>query len=280
MRCRYCGAVNHSGELRCVRCRHRLSNDSPPADPVVQTAVAPRVADSAPAAAPPPRRMEAHQGRGAANRAPRPTQRALFAYREPEQIVEIETYAPVRTRDRAEQSHNSAPRRRVSSRYVSPNQFTFDFDTQAGAGTGRPADIASRGLRAAATCFDAAIVLALAAFFAVVVRFSLGFLPAAMPLVPYYAGSLFFLALLYKVLWASFGKTTPGLNAANLRIVRFDGRDPRIGQRLGRVAMGWLGLAGGGLGLLWSLVDQSSLCWHDLVTGTYVTCRHDDDDRD
>lgn len=82
------------------------------------------------------------------------------------------------------------------------------------------------------------------------------------------AGSLW---LLYKLLFVIANGDTVGVRALRLRVVDFDGRRPTTRQRLYRFAAGWLSVMAATLGLLWALVDEESLTWHDHVSKTFPT---------
>lgn len=82
------------------------------------------------------------------------------------------------------------------------------------------------------------------------------------------AGSV---GLLYKVLFVIANGDTVGVRALRMRVVNFDGRRPTTRQRLYRFAAGWLSVLAAMLGLLWALVDEESLTWHDHVSKTFPT---------
>jgi uncharacterized RDD family membrane protein YckC len=90
--------------------------------------------------------------------------------------------------------------------------------------------------------------------------------------------ALIAVASLYKLLWSLFDQVTPGLQAVGLEVVRFDGLAPTLGQRLGRVALGWLSVAGAGMGVIWAMADEDRLTWHDHISQTFLACRPDDEE--
>ena len=53
--------------------------------------------------------------------------------------------------------------------------------------------------------------------------------------------------------------------------VRADGRNPNREQRVYRMAAGCLSVMAAGLGLMWALVDEESLTWHDHISKTFPT---------
>jgi hypothetical protein len=53
--------------------------------------------------------------------------------------------------------------------------------------------------------------------------------------------------------------------------VDFDGRRPDREQRGVRQVAGLLSLLSAGLGLVWALVDEEKLTWHDHISKTFPT---------
>jgi uncharacterized RDD family membrane protein YckC len=89
--------------------------------------------------------------------------------------------------------------------------------------------------------------------------------------IPPLVGVLVVLALFYRILWVIADGDTPGMRFAGLRLVDFDGRKPHRDARLLRQAAGFLSLCSLGLGLVWALVDEESLTWHDHISKTFPT---------
>jgi uncharacterized RDD family membrane protein YckC len=56
-----------------------------------------------------------------------------------------------------------------------------------------------------------------------------------------------------------------------LRLLNFDGRPPTREQRMLRLGASFLSVLSAGLGLLWALVDEESLTWHDHISQTFPT---------
>jgi uncharacterized RDD family membrane protein YckC len=77
--------------------------------------------------------------------------------------------------------------------------------------------------------------------------------------------------LLYKVMWCLADGDSPGMRWTHQRLVNFDGQRPDREQRLRRVASASLSLMAAGLGIVWALVDEESLTWHDHISKTFPT---------
>jgi uncharacterized RDD family membrane protein YckC len=85
------------------------------------------------------------------------------------------------------------------------------------------------------------------------------------------AGVSAVIALFYRALWCLANGDTPGMRFAGLRLVDFDGRRPDREQRGVRQVAGLLSLLSAGLGLIWALVDEEKLTWHDHISKTFPT---------
>ena len=73
----------------------------------------------------------------------------------------------------------------------------------------------------------------------------------------------------YRSLFILAAVDSPGMRWAGLRLVTFDGDEPTVQDRFMRVAWGVFSALPLGLGLLWALVDQERLTWHDLLSKTF-----------
>jgi len=88
---------------------------------------------------------------------------------------------------------------------------------------------------------------------------------------PFLVLALLTVPLWYKLLWTCVNLDTPGTRAAGLRVVDFDGNPPSQLRRYQRFAGGLLSLTAACVGLIWSLVDEDSLTWHDYISNTFPT---------
>jgi uncharacterized RDD family membrane protein YckC len=74
----------------------------------------------------------------------------------------------------------------------------------------------------------------------------------------------------YEYLLLVYTGRTPGLQAARLRLSRFDGTPTSRSLRRWRVLASILSAISLGMGYFWCLLDEDALCWHDRVTHTYL----------
>jgi uncharacterized RDD family membrane protein YckC len=77
--------------------------------------------------------------------------------------------------------------------------------------------------------------------------------------------------LWYKLLWTAAGRDTFGMQRAGIRLVDFDGYPPSQQRRYQRLVGSLLSFLAAGVGLVWALVDEDSLTWHDHISGTFPT---------
>jgi len=84
-----------------------------------------------------------------------------------------------------------------------------------------------------------------------------------------FLGVITAVVFLYRLLWCLGNGDTPGMRFAGLRLVNFDGRPPDRDQRMFRLAASVLSLVSAGLGLVWALVDEENLTWHDHISKTF-----------
>ena len=133
-----------------------------------------------------------------------------------------------------------------------------------------PLQVAPMSQRVFAGLVDALIVSLGAAVFVWIV------LKAGVPMPPAKAGLLFAMAascvfwVIYQYLFLVYAGITPGMQIARLRLITFDGEPVRRHARRGRSVAMVLSTLSLGLGLVWALLDEDTLCWHDRITRTYV----------
>ena len=89
--------------------------------------------------------------------------------------------------------------------------------------------------------------------------------------VPFLVAALATVPAVYKLIWTAAGRDTPGMQMAGLRLVDFDGNPPSQERRYQRVFGSAISLLAAGIGLIWALVDEDSLTWHDHMSSTFPT---------
>ncbi len=273
MECRYCQASNADDDHRCRRCGRRLRRSpaytgSSAAAPVLQYETAPvSQYETAPVL------QEAHLSREAA--APRRTvtyQPSLFPSRELPLVVRFETL--IQPSPRKPQPQTPRQRRRK----MVPGQQALEFNRQP-ARSSKPADgviycdapVAVPAHRALAAALDGSIMLIALAIFGLIFRLAGGSFVLNAKTAPMFAGVAAGIVIFYRLLWCLANGDTAGQKWTRLRLVNFDGHAPTSAQRLSRTVSGLLSVLAGGIGLLWGLVDEETLTWHDHISKTFLT---------
>lgn len=301
MECRYCQAANADDEHRCRRCGRRLrmspvyagSSAAAPvllynAAPVLQDDAAPALGNLAaplmrPEAASGPQRLSAN--RTEPHRPPEPSaprrpityQPSLFSSRELPLVVQFETIAPDSVQPSPRKPQPSAPRPR--RRKPVPGQLEFTSHFTHPARSAKPADgviycdapVAIPAHRAMAAALDASIIVMALALFGIVFHLAGGVFVLNAKTAPMFLGAAAGVVVFYRLLWCIANGDTVGQKCTRLRLVNFDGHAPTRAQRFYRTASGFLSLMAGGIGLLWGLVDEETLTWHDHISKTFPT---------
>jgi uncharacterized RDD family membrane protein YckC len=272
MNCPYCQASNVAGDHRCQRCGRRLDSSNPylrQAYGRTATAHALQYATQ--------EKTEVETPAEGVKRAA-PFQSSLFQPR----VVSFESFAPeaVEARPRSRNTAASRPRHRRPL----PGQESFQFEanqtviTQAAPPPRAAEPMIGCGVRAAlpvhrllAAAFDLSMVVIAVGLFLLVFYLAGGPLVINAHTAPLCAGIATVFYLLYELLWCMADTDTAGMRWARLKLVDFDGRPPVRDQRLFRLAAGGLSVLAAGLGILWALVDEESLTWHDHISKTFPT---------
>jgi uncharacterized RDD family membrane protein YckC len=274
MQCGYCREWNEEDERRCARCGRRLRPSLHENYPI-STSTAPAL-EALPGGDPLPE---------AARRGEHPIyQPSLFrdASGGPK-VIPIPTLTPVRPSGREEApATRRAPRPRAARHQVADSQQSLDF-YQAYGGTPSQqtvqteaviycdAPVALPAHRVIAAAFDASMVLIAVGLFLGIFFLSGGMLVLSRQNIPFLLGVAAVLALFYRTLFCLANGDTPGTRFAGLKLVDFDGRPPDREQRGLRQLASLLSLGSAGLGLVWALVDEESLTWHDHISKTFPT---------
>ena len=122
-------------------------------------------------------------------------------------------------------------------------------------------------------------VMAFAVDFAAVTAGFMGFLVVFVASTPHLPTGLTALALagavyvalwvLYQMLFFSLNETTPGMRYARIGLCTFAEMSPTRQQMRRRVLAQMLAVCPLGLGLLWVLLDDDRLGWHDRISRIY-----------
>jgi len=267
MQCVYCQAWNEEDERRCVRCGRRLH------------VVAPLTGAAAPA-------LEALPGGQRQASAPRTDvsyQPSLFrdAPGGPK-VIPIPTLTPAKPAADARKAQPRTPgtRANTGAGRAADSQRSLDFRGAAGnsrlgteveAVINCDAPVALPVHRLMAAAVDGSMILAAVALFTVIFYLAGGHIVVSKQTAPLLAGVVAAVALFYRLLWCLADGDTPGMRFAGLRLVNFDGRRPDRDQRGVRQAAYLLSLLSAGLGLVWALVDEENLTWHDHISKTFPT---------
>jgi len=285
MQCVHCRAWNEEEERRCARCGRRLHASA--LRPALDTY--PLTGATAPA-------LEALEGgrpQEAASASPPVPARGDYQpwlFRDPSlgaKVVPIPTLTP-RPHPGGERkarvqgaSRPADSRRNAAARRVVDSQQSLDF--RAGAAHDHSlgmeveaviycdAPVALPVHRLMAAVADASMVAIALGLFLAVFSLSGGRIVFTKVSALLFLGVAAAVGFLYRLLWCLGDGDTPGMHFVGLRLVDFDGRQPARDQRLVRLVASILSLASAGLGLLWALVDEENLTWHDHISKTFPT---------
>ncbi|HTU44777.1 MAG TPA: RDD family protein [Bryobacteraceae bacterium] len=94
--------------------------------------------------------------------------------------------------------------------------------------------------------------------------------------IPFFALAILTVPLFYKLLWTLAGRDTAGMRKAGLQLVDFDGNRPSKARRYQRLCGTFLSFAAAGIGMVWALVDEDGLTWHDHISSTFPTIVSED----
>jgi uncharacterized RDD family membrane protein YckC len=133
------------------------------------------------------------------------------------------------------------------------------------------APVAAPMHRVCAAAIDSSMVLIACGLFLTVFYLLGGSIPHSKLSIPIMGGAAVLIAMFYGFVWVCAGGLTPGMRALRLTLVNFDGYPPDSASRWLRFMGACLGYCAGGLGLLWALLDEESLAWHDHISKTFPT---------
>jgi uncharacterized RDD family membrane protein YckC len=192
-------------------------------------------------------------------------------------VVPIPTLTPRRHVER--ESARTAPQRTGTSRARRASELQQPFEFQdSGAVAVASAEVISCDApvalpihRLMAAAVDLSAVLIALGLFGVILYACGGDFSLTRQSVTIYAGVAFLTAMFYRVLWCLGNGDSPGMRFAGLHLVDFDGHTPTRERRLLRQLVSLLSLLSAGLGLVWALVDEENLTWHDRISETFPT---------
>jgi len=125
--------------------------------------------------------------------------------------------------------------------------------------------------RACAAAIDASMILIAYGLFFTTFHLLGGSFSYNKPVLLVMAAVALLIAMFYGFVWVFTGGQTPGMRAFSLALINFDGYTPDATSRWMRYVGACLGYCAGGLGLLWALLDEESLAWHDHISKTFPT---------
>jgi uncharacterized RDD family membrane protein YckC len=133
------------------------------------------------------------------------------------------------------------------------------------------APVAPPSFRVTAACIDTGIGLLGGVAFCATFHYAGQAIELTNQTVPMFAAAVVLISVLYRLLFCLGNGDTPGMRCASLCVVNFDGRKPTRRQRLYRFGGGLVSVVAAGLGLLWAVVDEERLTWHDHISKTFPT---------
>jgi uncharacterized RDD family membrane protein YckC len=204
-------------------------------------------------------------------------QRQLF--REMQQVMPI----PALRHNETAADLAPPPRRARTGRRVHADQQALDFAaprvrTALEAVIYSDAPVAAPVHRALAAALDLSMIVMALGVFLVTFELAGGSITINSHTLPLFGGIAAVLGLFYHVLFAIGNGDTPGMCWAQLQLLNFDGQKPDRDQRTFHLAASCLSILAAGLGLLWALVDEEKLTWHDHMSHTFPSPRHRDDE--
>lgn len=130
--------------------------------------------------------------------------------------------------------------------------------------------------RAVAAAFDFSMVLIAFGLFVLTFHLGGGDFALTRGSLALFGVSFAIIAMFYGLLWVLANEDSPGKRWTHLRLTTFDGYPPDGSHRLIRWAASTLSVAAVAAGVLWALVDEESLTWHDHTSKTFLTLRERD----
>ena len=133
------------------------------------------------------------------------------------------------------------------------------------------APVAPATMRAEAAFIDGAIMLGPVILGLAIFLYEGGSFVINKSTVPFWLAVTFTIPVLYKLLWSWAGRDSVGMSAMGLRLVDFYGNPPTRELRYQRAMASFISFLAAGIGLVWALVDEDALTWHDHMSSTFPT---------
>ncbi len=288
MTCQHCQTWVLDDDHRCRRCGRRVratpARISPETYPIAATATAPAydfdtVEESQPSASAAPQASQQTPGQQILFSSG-PAERRVIPFDSLTSAAEreaIRTRAADMVRPEPLRHGKVEIRHAKTKRTKSLDQRRFDFlgqqevPSQPQAHIICDAPVAPAALRARAALIDGMLIMlgclvGLALYF-----FEGGGFSTDRHVLPFLAAAFITIPVFYKFLWTFAGRDSIGMQSTGLCLVDFDGNPPSRQRRYLRFFASFVSFLAAGVGLVWALVDEDSLTWHDHMSSTFPT---------
>ncbi len=297
MHCDHCGSLNTSDEHRCNRCGRRpRSAAATPYYPASRQASALALAEPSPAI------VEVEEPAPVCRKEPAP-QKLHFEEASGSNVIPFESFAGHRIQpavvpratDQTPPSPASQPaanpnparpksetRRRTAPSDKRDLQPGLDFlvpapqgprtlKTQVEAVIYCDADVATPKHRTIDAAVDGGMILIGFGVFRFTIHLLGGMSLINLQTLPFFIGAIGALVMFYGMLWIWADRETLGMRWTGLRLIDFDGFPADRRDRVLRILGACMSFGAAGIGLLWALVDEEKLTWHDHMSKTFPT---------
>ena len=132
-----------------------------------------------------------------------------------------------------------------------------------------PPQTAPLQLRAMSAMVDGILVAAAALAFVAAYARAGGAIPLGVPAALSILGILTVIHVLYQLLFFTFSDETPGMRYARIGLCTFSDENPTRKDMRRRIFAQFVAVCPLGLGLLWIVLDDDALGWHDRISRMY-----------
>jgi uncharacterized RDD family membrane protein YckC len=280
MNCSYCGSPNTEFDHRCVRCGRRMylaapKDQSGPKVPAGSLPFSGRLAVAAMPVAEPPFPVSTPKPEPVRPPA-EPKQGVLFGPGRDLRVVERVVQMPPPAHKEA--LTRAAGVRRPIAPVRPQNQQRLFSPSAPDTGIAEStiyceAPVAMPVHRLMAAALDGSMVLISLGIFLSIFYLAGGKVVLNKMTLPFYIGAMLTTLTLYRGLWCMANTDSIGMRWSGLMLVTFDGEIPTPKHRWYRMVGSYISSAAGALGVLWCLVDEEKLTWHDHMSKTFPTPR-------